>query len=103
MTTFGGVPPAAIITSRIAASVSGDGLKFPKRYPTAIERGVQSNLSGLFHTSMRAPFPAKKDGVLRHHAARRDGTARDTVVYSILPEEWPDVRDRLERRLARYS
>jgi hypothetical protein len=31
MTVFGGVTPAAIITSRIAASVSGDGLKFPNR------------------------------------------------------------------------
>jgi RimJ/RimL family protein N-acetyltransferase len=45
---------------------------------------------------------AKKDGVLRHHAARRDGTARDTVMYSILASEWPDVRRHLELRLARH-
>ena len=44
---------------------------------------------------------AKKDGVLRHHQARRDGTVRDTVVYSILATEWPDVRRHLELRLAR--
>ena len=31
---------------------------------------------------------AKKDGVLRHHQARRDGTVRDSVMYSILKEEW---------------
>jgi N-acetyltransferase len=46
---------------------------------------------------------AKKDGVLRHHAARRDGTARDTVAYSILATEWRDVRRHLELRLARHS
>jgi RimJ/RimL family protein N-acetyltransferase len=46
---------------------------------------------------------AKKDGVNRHHAARRDGTVRDTVMYSILAAEWPDVRRHLELRLARYA
>ena len=45
---------------------------------------------------------AKKDGVLRHHAARRDGTVRDSVMYSILLAEWPDVRRHLELRLARH-
>ena len=44
---------------------------------------------------------AKKDGVLRRHQARRDGTVRDSVMYSILKEEWPDVRRHLELRLAR--
>jgi RimJ/RimL family protein N-acetyltransferase len=45
---------------------------------------------------------AKKDGVLRHHQARRDGTVRDSVLYSILKGEWPDVRRHLELRLARH-
>ena len=45
---------------------------------------------------------AKKDGVIRHHMARRDGTARDTVIYSILVAEWRDVRRHLELRLARH-
>ena len=44
---------------------------------------------------------AKRDGVLRHHQARRDGTVRDSVMYSILAAEWPDVRRHLELRLAR--
>jgi RimJ/RimL family protein N-acetyltransferase len=34
---------------------------------------------------------AKKDGVIRHFGVRRDGTARDVVMYSILATEWPDV------------
>jgi RimJ/RimL family protein N-acetyltransferase len=45
---------------------------------------------------------AKKDGVLRHHAPRRDGTVRDSVMYSILAAEWPDVRRHLDLRLARH-
>lgn len=46
---------------------------------------------------------AKKDGVLRHHQARPDGSVRDSVLYSILATEWPDVRRHLELRLARRS
>lgn len=46
---------------------------------------------------------AKKDGVIRHHAPRRDGTVRDTVLFSILATEWPDVRRHLELRLARHG
>ena len=45
---------------------------------------------------------AKKDGVLRHHAVRPDGSVRDSVMYSILASEWPDVRRHLELRLARH-
>jgi RimJ/RimL family protein N-acetyltransferase len=45
---------------------------------------------------------AKKDGVIRHHQARRDGSASDSVRYSILKPEWPDVRRHLELRLARH-
>ncbi len=44
---------------------------------------------------------AKKDGVIRHHQARRDGTVRDSVMYSILAAEWPDVKRHLATRLAR--
>jgi RimJ/RimL family protein N-acetyltransferase len=46
---------------------------------------------------------AKRDGAIRHHAPRRDGTARDTVLYSILAHEWRDVRRHLELRLARHG
>jgi RimJ/RimL family protein N-acetyltransferase len=46
---------------------------------------------------------AKKDGVIRHHAARRDGSVRDTVMYSIVASEWPDVRQHLEARLVRHG
>ena len=38
---------------------------------------------------------AKKDGVLRGHALRRDGTIRDTVMYSLRSGEWPEVKAQL--------
>jgi len=43
---------------------------------------------------------AKKDGVIRGHALRRDGTIRDTVMYSLRAGEWPEVRAQLLHRLA---
>jgi RimJ/RimL family protein N-acetyltransferase len=46
---------------------------------------------------------AKKDGVIRNHWPRRDGSVRDTVMYSIVAAEWPDVRKHLELRLARHA
>jgi N-acetyltransferase len=44
---------------------------------------------------------AKKDGVLRHHALRRDGTVRDTVMYSLAAGEWPEVKAHLNYLLAK--
>jgi N-acetyltransferase len=46
---------------------------------------------------------AKKDGVIRHHLPRRDGTVRDSVMYSILLSEWRDVKRHLELRMARHG
>ena len=46
---------------------------------------------------------AKRDGVIRHFGARRDGSPRDIVMYSILSHEWPDLRRHLELRLRRHA
>jgi RimJ/RimL family protein N-acetyltransferase len=46
---------------------------------------------------------AKRDGVIRHHAPRRDGTIRDTYIYSILASEWPDVKRHLVTRTSRAA
>lgn len=56
-------------------------------------------------TSQRAieALGAKKDGVIRHHHPRRDGSVRDTVLYSILASEWPDVKRHLQLRLMRHA
>ena len=44
---------------------------------------------------------AKRDGVIRHHYSRRDGSVRDSVMYSVLAAEWPDVKRHLVTRLER--
>jgi RimJ/RimL family protein N-acetyltransferase len=49
-----------------------------------------------------AALGAHKDGVIRHHQARKDGSARDSVMFSILRAEWPDVKRHLTTRLARH-
>jgi len=48
-------------------------------------------------TSQRAieRLGARKDGVIRGHAMRRDGTIRDTVMYSLRSGEWPEVKAQL--------
>lgn len=43
---------------------------------------------------------AKKEGVLRRHRITWTGASRDTVLFSIIAEEWAEVREALERRLA---
>ncbi|MGB7482604.1 GNAT family protein [Castellaniella ginsengisoli] len=55
------------------------------------------------HASQRAieRLGARRDGVIRHHALRRDGTVRDTVMYSLLVDEWPEVRAHLLHQLQR--
>ncbi len=56
-------------------------------------------------TSQRAieRLGARKDGVLRHHGLRRDGTVRDTVMYSMTAGEWPEAKAELRSRLARKA
>ncbi len=55
------------------------------------------------HASQRAieRLGAKRDGVLRHHWPRRDGTVRDTVMYSLTVGEWPEVKAHLHWQLTR--
>ncbi len=66
---------------------------------------VGFRVDNLNERSQRAveSLGAAKDGVIRHFQARRDGSARDTHLYSILAAEWPDVQRRLEARLQRNS
>jgi RimJ/RimL family protein N-acetyltransferase len=50
-----------------------------------------------------AALGARQDGVIRHHQARKDGTPRDSVMFSILKAEWPDVKRHLLLRLTRHA
>jgi RimJ/RimL family protein N-acetyltransferase len=44
---------------------------------------------------------AVREGTIRKHKQRRDGSWRDTVTFSMLDDEWPAVRAAIEERLAR--
>jgi len=50
-----------------------------------------------------ARLGAKQDGVLRNHRRHADGSMRDTVVFSILDNEWPAVRAHLQSRLSAHA
>ncbi|MGJ9411517.1 GNAT family N-acetyltransferase [Aeromicrobium sp. CF4.19] len=62
----------------------------------------------VWHTDIRnersqaaiARLGAQREGVLRKHKVRRDGSWRDTVQFSMLDDEWPAVRAALQARLA---
>jgi len=64
--------------------------------------GVVGWRTDLFNTRSQAAIErlgAKRDGVLRHHQARKDGSARDSVFYSMLASEWPEAKAMLENKL----
>jgi RimJ/RimL family protein N-acetyltransferase len=63
--------------------------------------GLRTDTFNLASQRAIEALGAKKDGVIRHHRARPDGTVRDTVMYSILHGEWPDVKRHLTDRVAR--
>ena len=65
--------------------------------------GLRTDLFNTRSQQAIEALGAQRDGVLRHYMARRDGSGRDTVMYSILRAEWPAIRTRLEARLARHS
>jgi RimJ/RimL family protein N-acetyltransferase len=51
--------------------------------------------------SALAALPAKFEGILRNHMIVPDVGQRDSAYYSVIDSEWPEVRESLERRLAR--
>ena len=65
--------------------------------------GLRTDVLNLASQKAIEALGARKDGVLRRNLRRRDGTVRDTVLYSIVSEEWPGVKRHLESRLARHA
>jgi len=65
--------------------------------------GLRTDIYNLASQKAIEALGAKKDGVIRHHWLRRDGSVRDTVMYSILKSEWPDVEAKLRARQQRNS
>lgn len=64
---------------------------------------VEFRTSWFNHQSRRAieRLGAKLDGVLRSHMYHKNGTIRDTVVYSIIAAEWPAVKANLTAQMSR--
>jgi RimJ/RimL family protein N-acetyltransferase len=46
---------------------------------------------------------AKAEGVLRKHKITWTGRARDTAMFAVIDDDWPEVRDQLDRRLAAFA
>jgi RimJ/RimL family protein N-acetyltransferase len=62
---------------------------------------IQTGLKNTRSQAAIAKLGATREGVLRRHMRQGDGSFRDTVVFSILADEWPEVRKRLEERINR--
>lgn len=62
---------------------------------------LKTDIRNLRSQSAIAKLGAAYEGVLRRYQRRSDGTVRDTVMFSVTAEEWPQVRERLRSRLAR--
>lgn len=88
---------------RSAANTTAKLLLMAHAFDTLGARLVGWRTDNYNFASQRAieRLGARRDGVLRHHALRRDGTVRDTVMYSLMAGEWPEVRAHLEYQLAR--
>ncbi len=65
----------------------------------AIRVQLKTDLKNLRSQAAIKKLGAKEEGVLRRHRFRRDGTIRDSVIYSIIREEWPAVKAALEERI----
>jgi RimJ/RimL family protein N-acetyltransferase len=65
--------------------------------------GLRTDCENVASQAAIEKLGARKDGVLRHHALRRDGSVRDTVMYSILRSEWPSIKSVLHGRLERHA
>jgi len=61
---------------------------------------IQTGTANTRSQAAIAKLGATREGILRRHKRLADGSFRDTVVFSILADEWPEVRKRLEDRLS---
>lgn len=69
----------------------------------AVRVQLTTDLNNLHSQRAIEKLGARREGVLRKYQIRSNGTLRDTVMYSIVAEEWPAVKARLEERLAELA
>jgi len=65
----------------------------------AIRVQLKTDLKNVRSQAAIKKLGAKEEGILRSHRFRRDGTIRDSVIFSIIREEWPAVKAALEERI----
>jgi RimJ/RimL family protein N-acetyltransferase len=66
----------------------------------AIRVALKTDIRNVHSQAAIKKLGATYEGTLRNQRIRPDGSFRDTVLYSIIDEEWPNVKDGLERRLS---
>ena len=66
----------------------------------ALRVQLKTDLLNLHSQRAIEKLGAVREGVLRQYQIRSNGVVRDTVMYSVLANEWPDLKARLEARLA---
>jgi RimJ/RimL family protein N-acetyltransferase len=66
----------------------------------AVRVQLKTDLNNLQSQRAIEKLGARREGVLRKYQTRSNGTIRDTVVYSVIAEEWPAVKTGLEARLS---
>jgi N-acetyltransferase len=64
---------------------------------------LRTDIRNLRSQAAIARVGAVREGVLRAHMVRPDGSLRDTVQFSVIRDEWPAVRDALQARLAAFA
>ncbi|MGI4956388.1 MAG: GNAT family N-acetyltransferase [Janthinobacterium lividum] len=114
MTSFGRIDPVvrrveigwtwyADRVQRTALNTEAKRLLLTHAFETLECVAVELRTHFMNHRSRRAieRLGAKLDGVLRHNARSKDGTLRDSCVYSIIAAEWPTVRSHLAWELER--
>jgi RimJ/RimL family protein N-acetyltransferase len=88
---------------RTAVNTEAKGLLLRHAFETLGARRVEFKTDARNATSRAAlaRLGATEEGTLRQHMVRADGTSRDTVYFSVVAGEWPDVQARLAERLGR--
>lgn len=65
--------------------------------------GFETSTENLASRAAIARLGARQDGIVRNHERHRDGSLRDTVLFSILDSEWPGVQRALQARLEAHA
>lgn len=69
----------------------------------AIRVQLKTDIRNLHSQNAIMKLGAKFEGRLRNHRFRRDGSIRDSMMYSVTAEEWPGVKASLEARISSYT